>query len=109
VWKRGDILGDTFGIEGLLVCPTMVFDGFLVVPESRTDLSKNSTRNQGYDVLGESCSLPSAFTLGTCHIEETHQDGMNIQPILVLHFSYSLLDDLLVLGKEHLLLDDNLV
>jgi hypothetical protein len=34
---------------------------------------------------------------------------MNIQPILVLHLLYSLFDDLLVLGKEHLLLNDNLI
>jgi hypothetical protein len=40
---------------------------------------------------------------------ETHQDGMDIQPILVLHLLYSLFDDLLVLREEHLLLNDNLI
>jgi hypothetical protein len=34
---------------------------------------------------------------------------MDIQPIPVLHLLYSLFDDLLVLRKEHLLLDDNLI
>jgi hypothetical protein len=34
---------------------------------------------------------------------------MDIQPIFILHLTNSLLDDLLVLGEKHLLLNDNLV
>jgi len=106
------ILGDTFSVECLLVCPSMVFYGLLVVTESGADLGEHSTRDEGYDVLCESCGLPLALLQ---HIQKrdtergTHQDGVDIQPILILHFLYSLFDNLLILRKEHLLLNDNLI
>ena len=103
------ILGDTFSVECLLVCPSMVFYGLLVVTESGADLGEHSTRDEGYDVLCETCGLLSALSQYTCGAGDTHQDGMDIQPILVLHFLYSLFDNLLVLRKEHLLLNDNLI
>lgn len=72
-------------------------------------MGEHSTRDEGYDVLCETCGLLSALCQYTCGAEGTHQDGMDIQPILVLHLFNSLLDNLLVFGKKHLLLNDDLV
>jgi hypothetical protein len=57
---RNGVLGDSFSVECLLVCPGMVFYGLLVVAESGADLSEHSTGDEGYNVLCESCGLPSA-------------------------------------------------
>ena len=87
----------------------MVFYGLLVVTESRADLGEHSTRDEGYDVLCETCGLLSAFSQYTCGAEGTNQDGMDIQQILVLHLLHSLFDNLLVFRKKHLLLNDDLI